>query len=353
MLRLIEPLFLRLLDATHRDLARQIQYLRAENRVLRARLPRRVRLEPSEKARLVRLGRPLGLALQSLTSIVRYDTFRRWLRPRVPARRGTRRRPGRPRKPDDLRTLVVRLARENSSWGYSRILGELRKLGITSIARGTIRTILREHGLEPAPQRNEPTWDQFLAAHAKTLWACDFFTAPVLTWLGPRLCFVLFFLHVQSRRVIVVPACTNPTTAWSAVQAGMFLAEAKRQGFEPPTLLLRDGDGKFGGPFNATLRARGCAPKRLPPRSPLLNAFAERWVRSVRRECLDNFIAFGKRHLDYLVREYLSHYLTERPHQGKGNSVLTASGVPPPSTGAIVCRRRLGGVLRHYHRRAA
>lgn len=248
---------------------------------------------------------------------------------------------------------MVRLAHENSGWGYSRILGELRKLGVTDIARAPIRAILIEHGLDPAPKRQEITWDQFLRSHAKTLWACDFFTAPVLTWLGPRLCFVLFFLHVQTRRVIVASACTNPTTAWSAAQAEMFLNEVDRQGFEPPAVLLRDGDGKFGGPFNAALRARGCAPKRLPPRSPLLNAFAERWVRSVRRECLDHFVAFGKRHLDYLVQEYLAHYLTERPHQGKGNTVLTTSGIPPPSTGAIVCHQRLDGILKHYQREAA
>jgi putative transposase len=352
MLRLIEPLFFSFLSSRHADLARQVQFLRAENQILRRRLTARVRLTRSERARLIRLGRPLGPALKQLISIVRYDSFRRWLKGRSRDSRARRRRTGRPPKADELRELVIRLARENPGWGYSRILGELRKLGIADIARGTIRSILVTEGIDPAPLRGEPTWDQFLRAHAETLWACDFFTKPVLTWRGPRLCFVLFFLHIHSRRVIVTPATSQPTAAWSALQARGFLTAASHQGFAPPSALLRDGDGKFGRLFNAALRDGGCTPKQLPPRSPQRNAFAERWVRSIRRECLNHFIAFGTRHLDPLVTQYLDHYLDERPHQGLGNRPLRGRG-PPPPLGPILCRARLGGVLRHYERYVA
>lgn len=369
MLRLVDPLLFVLVSATRNELARQVQFLRAENRMLRERLPERVRLTEPERRRLVRLGSALGLALREIISIVKYETFRRWKRA-MKSRKGAPKRnagPGRPRKAENLRELVARLASENRGWGYSRLVGELIKLGFKDISRTCIRDILKEHGLEPAPKRCEPTWAEFLKTHAQTLWACDYFTRPVLTLTGWRLCTVLFFMHIQTRRVIVSRPTLHPTHEWSQEQALVFVESAQEQSFEPPTILLKDGDGKFGPGFGDLLREHGCAPKRLPIHSPNLNAYAERWVKSVRRECLDHFIAFGERHLGYLLRHYIDHYHQERPHQGLGNHLLPRdprkprprSSEPPSRAGRsspefprIVRRQRLGGVLKHYERAA-
>ena len=192
-----------------------------------------------------------------------------------------------------------------------------------------------------------------MSANAKTLWACDFFTKRAWTRFGPRVLHVLFFVHLASRRVIVSPATSQPNREWTSAQARMFLRQANDQGFDPLAILIRDGDGKFGEEFDRALRARGCQAKKLPPRSPQLNAFAERWIRSIKRECVDHFVTFGCGHLDYLVEQYVEHYHRERPHQGLGNRLIRNTRPPPDPSGRIVRRTRLGGVLKHYERRAA
>lgn len=126
----------------------------------------------------------------------------------------------------------------------------------------------------------------------------------------------------------------------------------RRRGLPSPQILIRDGDAKFGTPFNAALRCAGCVPKRPPTGSPLLNAFAERWVRSVKRECLDHFIAFNESHLNYLIRESVEHFHEERPHHGIGNRIPFGPRDPPLEVGRVMCRTRLGGVLRHFYRAA-
>lgn len=346
--RLAEPLFLVLMQATHAELARQVEYLRAENRILRAKLPRHITVTTQERRTLLELGRRVGTALRDLITIVHYDTFRRWAReqrrPQGP------RRPGRPRKPEQLRRLVVRIASE-TGWGYARIHGELRKLGITDISHSTIATILKEAGLRPGPSRRSGSWDRFLRAHAETLWACDYFSKVAVTPRGLRTCYVLFFMHIQTRRVIACPATERADSAWSARQVAAFVDGARRQGFTAPGIVVHDNDTKLGGGFDGALAARGWRPKRIRVRAPKLNGYAERWVGSVKRECLDHFVCFGRRHLDHLVAEYLEHYHAERPHKGLGNLRPCETG-PPATEGEVVCRERLGGVLRHYERAA-
>ena len=367
MLRLVEPLLLILLSATHDALAQQVQFLRAENRMLRERLPSQVRLTPGERRKLVRLGAPLGSALKEIISVVTFRTFRRWVL------RGHKVRPrpktGRPRKSEGLRPLVVRLATENPSWGYTRIVGELLKLGVRDFSRSTIKAILQEHGLEPAPVRAEPTWKEFVKSHAKTLWACDFFTREVLTWKGWKTCTVLFFfIHVHTRRVIVCKPTLHPMQEWTAAQATAFVNQAVTQGFYKPTLLIQDRDTKYGKEFRERLGRAGCASVRLPICTPQLNIYAERWIKSCRRECLDHFVAFGERHLEYLLRQYAAYYHQERPHQGLDNHLLvrdpkrpnkhpgmalSRDGPDPAQVPRLVCKQRLGGVLKHYERKAA
>jgi len=355
MLRLFRPLFLLLSHATDRQLARMVEYLKAENRLLRERLPKRLRVTVQERRRLVKLGRPLGSAMRHLVTIVTPRTFSRWLKGEGRGATAKRqRKPGRPRTPDEIREWVVRMARE-TGWGYSRILGELKKLGIRAIAKSTVKNILKEHGLDPGPKRGEGTWTDFLKRHAATLYACDFFSKKVVTLRGVVDVFVLFFIHVSSRRVRIAGMSTKPTQAWTAARAREALGFLACPAGERP-ILLRDHDTKFEGGFDTILRENGVRVQKVGPQAPNLNAVAERWVQTVEHECLDHFIVFGEAHLRYLLAEMLAHYHLERPHQGLGNRLL--SGAHPPqalalTSGEIECQERLGGLLKHYRRRAA
>lgn len=333
------------------QLARQIRFLKAENAILRAKVKGRITLTDEERSTLIRFGQELGATtVKKLISIVKRETYARWLRKQPPPR--PKKRPGPPRKPIEVRELVVRIAKE-CGFGYGRILGELAKVDVLDISVSTIRRILIEAGLGPKPPRHRLSWDQFLRAHAETLWACDFFTKRVWTRYGPRTAYVLFFIHIKSRRVIASTSTIHPHHEWVAHQAKVFLHDAKAQGLPAPSILIRDGDKKFGPEFHRVLRKARCEPKRIPRGTPVMNAHAERWVRSIKHECLNHFICFSEEHLDYLVEQYLEHYHTERPHQGIGNRLIIPRAHPQPKHGKIACRTRLGGVLKSYARAAA
>jgi len=355
MLRLFRPLFLLLAHATDRQLARMDEYLKTENRLLRDRLPKRLRVTVQERRRLVKLGRPLGSAMRHLVTIVTPRTFSRWLKgERQGATAKRSRKPGRPRTPDEIRDWVVRMARE-TGWGYSRIIGELKKLGIRAIAKSTVKNILKEHGLDPGPKRGEGTWTDFLKRHAATLYACDFFSKKVVTLRGVVEVFVLFFIHVSSRRVHIAGMSTKPTQAWTAERAREALGFLASPAGERP-ILLPDHDTKFESAFDAVLRENGVRVNKVGPQAPNLNAVAERWVQTVQHECLDHFVVFGEAHLRYLLDQFLEHFHLERPHQGLGNRPPSGADPPQalaPTSGEIECQKRLGGLLRHYQRRAA
>src|ERR1700722_10705968 len=240
-----------LVEATQKELARQVRYLTIENQMLRSRLPRRLTITPQERNRLVRFGPKLGRALNHLVSIVHPDTLRRWIRE---DRRRLRKRPvspGRRRTPEQIRRLIIKLARE-TGWGYTRILGELKKLGIRSVSRNSVKNILKAHGLDPGPRRGLGTWDEFLKIHAATLWQCDFFSKRALTPKGFKDLFVLVFLHVGTRRVIVSPATFHPDGAWVEAQAATFLKQAKAAQLNAE-ILYHDRDCKFTAGFDAAL----------------------------------------------------------------------------------------------------
>ena len=227
---------------------------------------------------------------------------RRWTSPR--------RRPGRPSLNRRVQALVVRLARENPSWGYRRIVGELRGLGI-SISATSVQTILIRHGLPPAPQRDELTWRNFLRQHAATTLACDFFSVET-AWL--KRIYVLFFISLERRRIEFVACTPNPTGAWTAQQArNLLMTIDDRQ--QPLRLLIHDRDSKLGGGFDHVFQSEGIAVIRTPVRAPNANAHAERWVGSVRRECLDRLLIFTRRQLEHVLRVYARHYNRHRPHR--------------------------------------
>lgn len=192
-----------LAQSRNNDLRRQVQFLKVENEILRSRIKGCVRTTRAERDRLLKLGRPLGPAIKKVISIVSPKTHAKWLRLKRPRIGTQRRKRGRPRKPEDVRKLVVRLARE-TGWGYTRLVGEMRKLG-HRLSKGTIKNILKEAGIPTSPKREETMWDQFLKAHAKTLWACDLVSKPVWTLRGRVQAFLLVFMHIKSRRILVTP----------------------------------------------------------------------------------------------------------------------------------------------------
>jgi putative transposase len=337
-----------------------VQYLKVENQILRSKLPNRITVTAREKQRLVKFGRPLGAAIKDLITIVTPRTFLRWANGKRPRRGATgtpRRPPGRPRTAEDLRDLVLRIAGE-TGWGYTRILGELKTLGLGRICRSTVVNILKEAGLDPGPKRGEHTWAEFLAVHAATLWQCDFFTHKVLTWGGWKDSFVLAFIQIGSRRVFVSPPTRKPDAPWVQQQAATFVGHLQKAGHVPAnTIVFRDRDGKYTPPFDDTLTAAGVDVRKAPVRSPNVQAYIERWGQSLKVECLDRMLALGETHLNYLIREYVAHYNTERAHQGVGNRPLPEVGSPEPPIlpfpeGGVVCDQRLGGLLKHYRRAA-
>jgi putative transposase len=264
--------------------------------------------------RLLKLAEPLGNAIRDLISIVTYRTFLRWKSEKRPGRTPTR-GPGRPRKPEDLRQLVVRMARENG-WGYTRILAELDKMKAGKICRTTIRNILVENGFDVGPKRGQGTWDELVRIHLKALWATDFFTKEVWTAFGKVTYYVLFFIHVGSRRVHVAGMTPNPDGPWMANCARNMRLVFQDEG--APSYILRDGDPKFTAQFEAIIESEGAVLKRLPFRAPNLNPYAERWVGLFKQECLDRFMVFGERHLRHIVESYAAYYNAGEAEQGRG-----------------------------------
>jgi putative transposase len=323
MTQLWQRLLFVLTAATDDQRLLQLQYVVAENRILRSRLPERISTTPGERSRLLRFGKPLGAAVRPLITIVSPDTFMRWVR-----EQGTVSKPakvGRPRTADDLRLLVIRLANENPTWGVRRIHGALKDLGLDSNCKNTVANILKAEGIEPAPLRGQGTWRQFVNRQVETLWACDFFTQKLLTTRGMVDCFVLFFLHVQRRRVYLAGMTSNPTQAWVVERAKDFCCHLANQR-EHATHLIRDFDGKFGAAFDETLQGQGIEVRRVGPRMPRMNAFAERWVGSIRREYLYHFVVFGEHHLNHLIREYAEYY--NRGGRGTKELAMCQSSLP-------------------------
>jgi putative transposase len=222
MTRLFHPILAFIAGADVKNLAAQVAYLKTENELLRKRLPKRVVLETKEKRRLAKLAAAVRGMLKNLATIADPATILRWIREferkGTTPKPGSKRKPGRPRTNDDIRALVLRIANE-TGWGYTRILGQLRRLGIKSISRQTVKAILKENGFEPGPQRGVGSWAEFLKAHAETLWQTDFFSVKAWTPKGLVEYFAIAFIHVGSRRVWVTPVTANPDSAWVVHQA--------------------------------------------------------------------------------------------------------------------------------------
>lgn len=337
------------------ELLRRNEYLVAENRILRAHVPGRVKLSDGDRWTLAEIGKRLGRqALAEVASIVRPETILAWHRRLVASKfDGSKKRtyPGRPSVNREIEQLIVRFATENRGWGYDRIAGALANLGYT-LSDQTIGNILKRHGIPPAPARKKTTtWTDFIRAHRDVLAATDFFTTEVWTVRGLVTYYVVFVMHVATRRVQIAGLTPFPNEVWMT-QIARNLTMSDVGFLVDHRYLVHDRDGKYCPAFDETVRDGGVKPVRLPPRSPNLNPHAERWVRSVKDECLSRLILFGEPALRTALRTYTEHFHGERNHQGKDNLLLfpcEKTGGPGP----VRCRERLGGLLKFYYRTVA
>jgi transposase InsO family protein len=328
----------------------EVLVLRHQVAVLRRQVGR-LDLEPVDRAVLAGLSRLLP-RVRWAAFFVTPATLLRWHRNLV-ARRWTypRPRPGRPPVTAELRELVLRLARDNPTWGCRRIQGELVGLGYR-IASSTIWPILTKSGLGPAPRRTGPTWTGFLTARAKGILACDFLHVDTI---GLTRIYVLFLMEIATRRVHLLGATTSPTGAWVAQQARNLMLELGERAARF-RFLIRDRDAKYTGMFDAVFHAEGIEVLLTPPQAPRQNAFAERWVRTVRRECLDRILIYNTQHLLDVLGEYLAHYNGHRPHQGRGQRPPRHDTFPAPVAHLNVVRVRrrkvVHGLINEYEQAA-
>jgi putative transposase len=281
---------------------------------------------------------------------VRPETLLRWHR-RLITRRWTyaHHRPGRPPIEREIRELIVRLARENTSWGYVRIVGELRKLGM-KVSATLVRSVLAEAGIPSAPQRDRQCWRSFLHQQGESMLACDFLTVDTV-WL--RRLYVLVFLSIGSRRVEYLACTSNPDTTWMLQQARNLLMDLDDRGRQV-RFLLHDRDSKFAAAFDAVFTGEGIRIVRTPVRAPNANAHVERWVGSVRRECLDRLLIVGRRQLEHVLPVYVRHYNCGRPHRALDlqppdpTAVASARGDPSAPLTGVHRLDLLGGLIHEY-----
>jgi putative transposase len=331
-----------------------IEYLLEENRILREHVgDRRLRFTDTQRGRLATKARKLSRkALAGVDPIVTPDTLLRWYRNLV-ARKydgSGARKTGRPRMARSIEQLVVLMARDNPSWGYTRIRGALRNLG-HEIGRNTIKRMLAANGIEPTSTRRKGmSWETFLKLHWGAIAAADFFAVEVLTHAGLIRFLVFFVIDLKSRRVKIAGIAPEPDGRW-VKQVARNLTDVDDGFLNRTRYLIHDRDPLFTDDFRQVLRSGGVKTVKLPARSPDLNAYAERFVRSIREECLSQVIPLGERHLRWVVAEYVKHYHLERNHQGLGNELIEPAGMS--EHGRVACHQRLGGLLRYYYRRAA
>ena len=333
-----------------------IEYLRTENQILKEKLgKKRILLNDDQRRRLAVKGKVLGRKiLETIGTMVTPDTILRWHRLLVAKKWdfSNRRKPGRPPVAEEIKELIVRMARENPTWGYDRIQGVLANLG-HQISDATVGNILKEHGIEPASDRKrQTTWRTFLAAHWHVLAAIDFTTIEVWTRGGLVPYYLLFVMDLATRRVHLAGVTVSPDEIWmKQIARNMTAAE---QGFlNGKQYILLDRDTKFSEAFRDILEDAGVEPVRLPPRSPNCNAHLERFFRGLKEECLNRMIFFGEHSLRLAVTQFLEHYHGERNHQGLDNRLIEPDAELARTSCEVECRERLGGLLRFYHRKAA
>ncbi len=337
-----------LLTLSRYDLLLAMDFMLQQNAVLRRKFPGRVPLTDCDRRGLVTFGLRIRKVLADVCSVVKPETLLAWNR-RMKREKWTYdnhpKSPGRPRKDNATEQLVLRLAGENA-WGYDRIAGELRKLG-HGVSPGYVHDVLKRHGLPPAPNRKGLSWKSFIQSHLDVAWAADFFTEEIWSLAGLTTFYVLFFIHLATRRVYFAGCSPAPQAGWVSQQArnfSMFVAESEA----PCRFLIHDHDASFLA-LDQVLKSEFEMIK-TPVHAPQCNAYAERFVRET-RETLDNLILLGEGHFRHVLKRIERHHNLHRPHQGIGNRIpldyLYPDRPMPPSS--VQCDSELGGLLNHYH----
>ena len=334
------------------------EYLAIENRILKSKLKKSIQFNDGERIQLAKIGKRMGLkALREVGCIVKPETILKWFRKLVAMKfdgSSYRKTFGRPPISLELEKLILRFSEENPTWGCDRISGALSSLGY-KLSDRTVGNVLKRNGVSPAPERDQDTtWATFIKKHQNVIAACDFFTAEVITPVGLITYYVLFFIHLGSRKVYIAGVTPNPNESWMKQIARNVTMEG--WGFlSCCRYLIHDRDSKFCNSFCRMIKSGGVEPLKLPPQSPNLNAFSERWILSIKSECISGLLFFGEESLRRALKEYTTHYHEERNHQGKDNRLLfpTQEIDSEDQAGKIRCRSRLGGVLKYYYRKVA
>ena len=334
-----------------------ISYLREENRILREKLGhKRILLNDAQKRRLAEAAGKLGKdLLRQVGTLFSPETLLRWQRQLVARkydgsdRRG--KRGPKPTKANMIRKLVLRMARDNPDWGYGHIHGELRELGY-KVSWQTVRRVMLEHGLLDDPfGPKRMSWKTFLQSHWESIGACDFFTVEAWGLKGLTRYLVFFVIDIATRKVEIAGIHHDPCEQ-QMLQYARNLTDAEDGFLKDKRILIHDRDPLYTKKFRQTLKAAGVRSLKIPKMSPNLNAHCERFVLSIKTECLDKMFIFGERHLRYVINQYVAHYLTERPHKVLGRRIVEPE-TPMPAEGEVLCRERLGGLLKTYYRQAA
>jgi transposase len=329
-----------------------IEYLKEENKILREKLgKKRLLLNDDQRQRLAILGKKLSRkALAEVCEVFSPDTLLRWHRMLV-ARKydsSNRRGMGRPQISDELRNAIIDVAKDNRDWGYIRIRGQLKYLGF-KVSTATIGKVLKKAGLEPQPDRRRKiSWREFIKAHWESLTAVDFFTTEIYTIKGLTRYMVLVVIDYATRKVEIAGIMEHPYGGWMK-QIAKNLTDPFCGFLKNKKYLIHDRDSLFTETFIQMLRAGGIESVKSMPLAPNFSPFVERFIRSIKSECLDRMIILGEAHLRYLISEYVQHYHTERAHQGLDNTLIEP---PPQGTGKIIRQDRLGGLLKFYRRAA-
>ncbi|MCA9039546.1 MAG: integrase core domain-containing protein [Planctomycetaceae bacterium] len=349
-------LVLSLASWLNREQQQALEYLQAENRVLREKLgTKRILLSDDQRRRLAVKGKQLGRKLlREVGAIFTPDTILRWHRELIARKWDYSKdqpRVGRPRIRTEIVELILRFAKENPTWGADRIQGALANIGF-HITDTTVRNVLKANGIEPAPDRPASmSWQAFLKAHWEAIFAVDFTTVEVWTKFGLTTFYVMVVMELNSRRVEIAGTTTNPNKRW-VTQVTRNLTGS--DGFlEGATHLILDRDTCFQ-PLRGFLNAQTqIEPVLLPLKSPNMNAYLERFMRSLKSECLSKIIFFGQHSLERALKQYTAHYHAERNHQGLDNQLIEPRDEAGSVIGNVECHERLGGLLKYYYRDVA
>lgn len=335
-----------------------IEYLKAENAILREELQKatgkkRIILNDKQRRRLAILGKRLGRGvLAQVCCAFSPDTLLMWHRKLVAHKYDgskNRGKGGRPRISDYLRQLIIKMAKDNKHLGIRKLHGFMKYLGLT-VSATTISRVLREHGIDPCDDRPErTTWNEFIKREWDSLCAIDFFHKDIWTAHGLVRYMVLVVIDYKTRKVEIAGIIPQAHGDWMK-QMARNLTDPIDGFLKGKKYLIHDWDSLFTKDFRDILRAGGVRCVKTSVACPNMNPFVERFVRSIKHECLNKMLIFGERHLRYCVNEYIEHYHTERPHQGIGNNIIEPQ--PQSKDGEIVCHERLGGLLKSYRRAA-